>query len=98
MADLNLIYEKDAPLDALKGKTVAILGFGSQGHAHSLNLRDSGINVVVAELPDTHNWKLANEFGFKPITAEEATKAGDLVVLTLPDEVQPTVYHKCVAP
>jgi len=98
MAGLKLIYEKNAPLDALKNRTVAILGFGSQGHAHALNLRDNGINVVVAELPKTNNWRLAVKFGFKPLSAEEAVKRGDLVVLTLPDEVQPEVYHKSIAP
>jgi len=95
---LNLLYEKDAPLDALKGKTVAMLGFGSQGHAHSLNLRDSGVKVIVAELPNTNNHKLAVQFGFQPMSAEEATKQADLIVLTLPDEVQPTVYQKSIAP
>ena len=73
MADLKLIYEKDAPLDALKGKTVAILGYGSQGHAHALNLRDSGVKVIVAELPNTGNHRLAVEHGFKPMSADQAT-------------------------
>ncbi len=95
---MQIMYEKDAPLDALKGKTVAMLGFGSQGHAHSLNLRDSGIKVIVAELPNTNNYKLAVQFGFQPISAEEATKQADLIVLTLPDEVQPGVYNKAIAP
>ena len=95
---LKMVYEKDAPLDALQGKTVAILGFGSQGHAHSLNLRDSGIKVVVAELKDTFNYKLAVQHGFDPVTVEEAVKAGDLIVLTLPDEVQPGVYAKGIGP
>jgi ketol-acid reductoisomerase len=94
---LNLLYEKDAPLDALKGKTVAMLGFGSQGHAHSLNLRDSGVKVIVAELPNTNNYKLAVQYGFQPISAEEATRQADLIVLTLPDEVQPLVYNKSIA-
>ena len=98
MADaLKMMYEKDAPLDALKGKTVAMLGYGSQGHAHSLNLRDSGIKVIVSELPGTSNYKLAVEHGFQPVSAEEATKAGDLIVMTLPDEVQPAVYNKAIA-
>ncbi len=94
---LKMIYENDAPLDALNGKTVAILGFGSQGHAHSLNLRDSGIKVVVAELKDTFNYKLAIQHGFDPVGVEDAVKAGDLIVLTLPDEVQPGVYAKSIA-
>ena len=95
---LKMVYEKDAPLDALQGKTVAILGFGSQGHAHSLNLRDSGIKVVVAELKDTFNHKLAVQHGFEPVSVEDAVKAGDLIVLTLPDEIQPGVYAKSIAP
>ncbi|MGD0542357.1 MAG: ketol-acid reductoisomerase [Tepidisphaeraceae bacterium] len=95
---LKMIYENDAPLDALNGKTVAILGFGSQGHAHSLNLRDSGIKVVVAELKDTFNYKLAIQHGFDPVGVEDAVKAGDLIVLTLPDEVQPGVYAKSIGP
>jgi len=95
---MRMYYEKDVSLDALKDKTVAMLGFGSQGHAHSLNLRDSGIKVVVAELPNTNNYKLAVEYGFSPVSAAEATKAGDLIVLTLPDEVQPDVYRKHIAP
>ena len=97
MAEMKMIYEQDAPIDALKGKTVAMLGFGSQGHAHSLNLRDSGIKVIVAELPNTNNYKLAVEYGFQPVSAEEATKAADLIILTLPDEVQPAVYNKSIA-
>jgi len=95
---LKMIYEQDAPIDALKGKTVAMLGYGSQGHAHSLNLRDSGVKVIVAELKDTSNAKLAIQHGFQPTTVEEVVKSGDLIVLTLPDEVQPGVYHKSIAP
>jgi ketol-acid reductoisomerase len=98
MAKLKMIYEQDAPLDGLVGKTVAMLGYGSQGHAHSLNLRESGIKVIVAELPGRSNYDLAVQHGFSPVTAEEATRQGDLIVMTLPDEVQPAVYHKSVAP
>src|SRR6195256_1652634 len=95
---LTMIYEKDAPLDALKGKTVAILGFGSQGHAHGLNLRDSGVKVVVANRKDSANGKLAIEHGFNLLSVEEAVKAGDLIIVTPPDEVQPGVYDKSIAP
>ncbi len=98
MADLKMVYEKDAPLDALKGKTVAILGFGSQGHAHSLNLRDSGVKVIVANRKDSANGRLAIEHGFQPVSVEEAVQQGDLIIITLPDEVQPEVYNKSVAP
>lgn len=95
---LKMVYEKDAPLDALQGKTVAIIGFGSQGHAHGLNLRDSGINVIVANRKDSANGRLAIEKGFNPTSVEEAVKKADLVIVTLPDEVQPEVYNKSIAP
>jgi len=97
-AALKMIYEQDAPLDALKGKTVAVLGFGSQGHAHSLNLRDSGVKVVVANRKDSPNGRLAIEHGFDPVSVEDAVTAGDLIIVTLPDEVQPGVYQKSIAP
>src|SRR5258708_33130077 len=95
---LNMLYEKDASLDALKGKTVAVIGFGSQGHAHSLNLRDSGVKVIVANRKDSANGRLAIEHGFQPVSVDEAVKAGDLIIVTLPDEVQPEVYNKSIAP
>src|SRR4051794_13738369 len=95
---LKMVYEKDAPLDALKGKTVAVIGFGSQGHAHSLNLRDSGVKVIVANRRDSANGKLAIEHGFDPMSVDDAVKQGDLIIVTLPDEVQPDVYKKSIAP
>ncbi len=98
MADVKILYDKDGSLDALNGKTVAIIGFGSQGHAHAQNLRDSGVTVVVSELEGTNNHKLAVETGFTPVSAAEATKQGDLVVITLPDEIQPAVYEKEILP
>ena len=98
MAELKVYYEKDADVSALQGKTVAVLGYGSQGHAQAQNLRDSGVNVVVAELEGTDNYKLASEHGFKPVSAGEASKKGDLIIVTLPDEVQSAVYRSEVAP
>src|ERR1700722_10006698 len=95
---LKMIYEKDAPLDALSGKTVAILGFGSQGHAHGLNLRDSGVKVIVANRKDSPNGRLAAQHGFEPLSVEDAVAAADLIIVTLPDEVQPGVYAKSIAP
>src|SRR4051812_7626843 len=95
---LKMVYEKDAPIDALKGKTVAILGFGSQGHAHALNLRESGVKVVVANRKDSSNGRLAAEHGFELLSVEDATKAGDLIIVALPDERQPEVYEKSIAP
>ncbi|MCS7032956.1 MAG: ketol-acid reductoisomerase [Phycisphaerae bacterium] len=95
---MNMIYEKDAPLDGLQGKTVAIIGFGSQGHAHAQNLRDSGLRVIVANRRDSANGRLAIEKGFDPLSIEEAVRQGDLLILTLPDEVQPAVYEKSIRP
>ena len=79
---VKMFYDKDAKMSALKGKTVAILGYGSQGHAHAQNLRDSGVKVIVAERPGTDNFKLALKHGFKPMTAGEAVRGADLIVFT----------------
>jgi ketol-acid reductoisomerase len=95
---LKMVYEQDAPLDALKGRTVAIIGFGSQGHAHAQNLRDSGVKVIVANRKDSANGRLAIEKGFDPISVDEAVNQADLIIITLPDEVQPEVYQKSIAP
>jgi len=95
---LKIYYEKDAPIDALKGKKVAVMGYGSQGHAHSLNLRDSGIEVAVAELKGTDNYKLAQEHGFAPGDIKTAMNGATLVIVTLPDEVQAKVYAEQIAP
>jgi ketol-acid reductoisomerase len=86
-------YDKDADLSLLKDKTIAILGYGSQGHGHAQNLRDSGCNVIVAELPGTDNYEQAIKDGFKPISTEEATKQADLVTILLPDELQADIFR-----
>ncbi len=98
MSEAVMYYEKDAPKTALEGKKIAVLGYGSQGHAHSLNLRDSGLDVVVAELEGTDNFKLAQEHGFDPKPAAEAIKGAALIIVTLPDELQTKVYEAEVAP
>jgi ketol-acid reductoisomerase len=97
-APLKMIYGNDAPLTGLQGKTVAVIGFGSQGHAHAQNLRDSGVKVIVANRKDSPNGKLAVEVGFNPMSVEDAVKQADLVIITLPDEVQPEVYKSKIAP
>jgi ketol-acid reductoisomerase len=97
-APLKMVYEQDAPIDVLKGKTVAILGYGSQGHAHAQNLRESGVKVIVANRKGSPNGRLAQEHGFEPMSVEDAVKAADLVIVTLPDEVQPEVYARSIAP
>src|SRR5690349_4517914 len=95
---LKMVYEKDAPLDALKGKTVAVIGYGSQGHAHAQNLRDSGVKVIVANRKDSSNGRLAAEHGFDPLPVADAVKQADVLIVTLPDEVQPEVYKASIAP
>ncbi len=93
---IESLYDKDGSLEPLAGKTVAVLGYGSQGHAHAQNLRDSGVNVITAEREGTANYTLAQEHGFTPTTAAEAVKAADVIVVTLPDELQPTVYAEAI--
>jgi ketol-acid reductoisomerase len=90
----KIFYDDDADLGYLKNKTVAILGYGSQGHAQAQNLRDSGCNVVVAERPGTANYKLAEKHGFKPLSADEATRQGDVINILLPDEIQGDIFRE----
>ena len=90
----KIYYDQDADLSLLKNKTIAILGYGSQGHAQAQNLRDSGCKVIIAELPGSANYKLAVEHGFQPLSAEEATKQADLINILLPDEIQGDVYRQ----
>ncbi len=94
----TMYYEEDAPLAPLAGQKVAVIGYGSQGHAHSQNLRDSGVTVAVAELPDTANYKLAVEHGFEPTDIAAAMDGARLIIVTLPDEIQATVYQNQIAP
>jgi ketol-acid reductoisomerase len=91
-------YEKDADLSVLKDKTVAIIGYGSQGHAHALNLRDSGVKVVVAELPGSPNWQAAAAAGVNPMTAAEAAKVADTIMVLVADHHQAGMYQKDIAP
>src|SRR4030042_5380170 len=88
----RIFYDKDADLKVLKGKKVAIIGYGSQGHAQAQNLRDSGVEVVVAELEGTANYRLAQEHGFTPVSAKEAAKSSDIIQILSPDTAQPRIY------
>jgi len=92
----TIYYDNDADLSLLKDKTIAILGFGSQGHAQALNLRDSGCNVIISELPNSPNYDLAVSHGFEPLPTDEAVKRGDIVQILLPDEIQADVYRNFV--
>ncbi len=94
----KVYYDSDANLDVLKGKKIAIIGYGSQGHAQAQNLRDSGLDVIVADLPGTPNYELAVKHGFHPMSAGEAAKQGDVIQILTEDEVQPKVYTREVEP
>src|SRR4029450_241377 len=92
----KIYYDNDADLSLLKNKTVAILGYGSQGHAHAQNLRDSGVKVVVGQRPGSKNYDLAGSHGFQPVPVEQATEQADLINMLLPDEVQADIYNNHV--
>lgn len=95
---MEVFYEKDANLDVLKGKLVAIIGYGSQGHAQALNLRDSGLNVIVAQRPGSPNYDLAKEHGFEPMSVKEAAEKADLIQILIPDQYQAKVYNEDILP
>ncbi len=94
----NIYYDSDANLAHLEGKTIAVIGFGSQGHAHALNAKESGMNVIVGLRPDSSSRAHAEKEGLKVMTVAEAAKAGDLVMILLPDEIQGRVYKEEIAP
>lgn len=94
----KMYYDQDANLDLLKGKKVAIIGYGSQGHAHALNLKESGVDVVVGLYEGSKSWKIAEEDGLKVETVANATKDSDIVMILLPDERQGQVYKESIEP
>ena len=94
----TIYYDNDADLSKLKGKTIAILGYGSQGHAQAQNLRDSGCQVIIGQRPGSRNYDLAVSHGFQPMSIEEATKKADVINLLLPDEVQGDLYRSEIRP
>ena len=95
---MKVYYDKDADLNILKGKTIAIIGYGSQGHAHAQNLRDSGLDVVVGQRPGGPNFDLAKEHGFEPLSAADAAARADLIMILLPDQHQASVYENDIKP
>ena len=95
---MKVFYDKDADLSLIKGKKVAIIGYGSQGHAHALNLHDSGCDVVVGLRKGGSSWAKAENAGLTVKTIEEATQGADVVMILLPDEFIADVYHKQIEP
>src|SRR3954471_25010135 len=89
----GMIYDDDAELSKLEGKTVAILGFGSQGHAHAMNLKDSGVNVVVGLRPDSSSVDKAKAAGLEVESIADAASRGDVVMVLLPDEKQAEIWE-----
>jgi len=98
MEHLNVYYDKDCNQDLIKSKTVAMIGFGSQGHAHAENLRDSGVTVVIGLRKGGSSWDKAAAKGFEVLTIEEASAKGDIVMILLPDENQKEIYEAQIAP
>ncbi len=92
----KIYYDKDADLNVLKGKKIAIIGYGIQGRAQALNLRDSGLDVIVSELPGTQNYEQAKKDGFTPVTAGEASAQADVIQILTQDHVQAKVYRDSV--
>jgi ketol-acid reductoisomerase len=92
----RIYQDKDIKFDLIKGKTIGIVGFGSQGHAHAQNLRDSGCKVIVAEAKASEGWKLALKAGFKPLDAATVAKQADIIVMLVPDTLQAKIYREAI--
>jgi len=89
----KMYYDKDADLKILMNKTIAVVGYGSQGHAQSQNLKDSGLNVVVSDVPRSKNWDQAQRDGMRIVTTPEAVEGADIIQILVPDQLQPQVYN-----
>lgn len=96
--NIKTYYNGDANLELLNGKTVAIIGYGSQGHAHALNLKDSGVDVVVGLRKESSSWDEAKNEGLEVLETAEAAARGDIVMLLIPDQFQGTVFKESIAP
>ncbi len=95
---MKVFYDQDADFSLIKDKTVAIIGYGSQGHAHAQNLRDSGVKVVIGQREGGPNWKLAKDHGFEPMDAAKASAAADIIMILVQDQYQADLYNECIKP
>ena len=91
---VNVYYDKDVELSVLKGKTVAVIGYGSQGNAQANNMRDSGIDVILGLRPEGRSWLRAKKDGFEVLPIPEAAENSDIIHMLIPDTEQPPVYKK----
>ena len=98
MSTLNVYYDKDCDINIIKSKTVAMIGFGSQGHAHAENLRDSGVNVVIGVREGGSSWRKASAKGFEVLSVADASAKADVVMILLPDENQAEIYKNEIEP
>ena len=94
----RIFYQQDCDLQKLSGKTVAIIGYGSQGHAHALNLKDSGVDVVVGLYEGSKSWAKAEAQGLRVMTSAEAAKAADIIMILINDEKQAALYKESIEP
>ena len=94
----KIYYQEDCNLSMLEGKTIAIIGYGSQGHAHALNLKESGCNVIVGLYEGSKSWAKAEKQGFEVYTAAEAAKRADVIMILINDELQADMYKKDIEP
>ena len=94
MAQARMFYQEDCNLSLLDGKTIAVIGYGSQGHAHALNARDSGCKVIIGLYEGSKSWAKAEAQGFEVYTAAEAAKKADIIMILINDELQADMYKK----
>ena len=94
----KIYYQEDCNLSMLEGKTIAVIGYGSQGHAHALNLKESGCDVIIGLYEGSRSWKRAEEQGFTVYTAAEAAKRADIIMILINDELQADMYKKDIEP
>lgn len=95
---VRVYFDRDANLDVIKDKVIAVIGYGSQGHAQAQNMRDSGLNVIIGLRPEGESWKRAKDDGFDVYTIPEAARIGDIIFMLVPDMIQPAIYREYVEP
>ena len=98
MSEAKIYYQEDCNLSLLDGKKIAIIGYGSQGHAHALNLKESGCDVIIGLYEGSKSWPKAEKQGFKVYTAAEAAKKADIIMILINDELQADMYKKDIEP